>query len=56
MMGDLTNMVLKYPELTENINGLSEERPQACIVYMKNENVLLPSINVNDSVTNQSSQ
>ena len=34
--GDLTNMVFdRYPELTENINGLSEETTQECIDCMK---------------------
>ncbi len=53
--GDLTNMVFdKYPELTENINGLSEETTTGVhrlYERMKNGTLLLPSINVNDSVT-----
>ena len=53
--GDLTNMVFdRYPELTENINGLSEETTTGVhrlYERMKNGSLLLPSINVNDSVT-----
>jgi len=53
--GDLTNMVLdKYPELTENINGLSEETTTGVLrLYdrMKDGTLSLPAINVNDSVT-----
>ena len=53
--GDLTNMVFdKYPELTENINGLSEETTTGVHRLherMKNGTLLLPAINVNDSVT-----
>ena len=53
--GDLTNMVFdRYPELTENINGLSEETTTGVhrlYERMKNGTLLLPSINVNDSVT-----
>ena len=53
--GDLTNMVLdKYPELTKNINGLSEETTTGVLrLYdrMKYGTLSLPAINVNDSVT-----
>ena len=53
--GDLTNMVLdKYPELTENIKGLSEETTTGVLrLYdrMKDGTLSLPAINVNDSVT-----
>jgi adenosylhomocysteinase len=53
--GDLTNMVLdEYPELVENIRGLSEETTTG--VHRLYERVSkgtlpLPAINVNDSVT-----
>ena len=53
--GDLTNMVFdKYPELAEGINGLSEETTTGVHrLYdrMKNGSLLVPAINVNDSVT-----
>ena len=53
--GDLTNIVLdKYPELVANIKGLSEETTTGVLrLYerMKNGTLLLPAINVNDSVT-----
>ena len=53
--GDLTNMVLdKYPELTKNIKGLSEETTTGVHrLYdrVKNGNLPIPAINVNDSVT-----
>ena len=53
--GDLTNMVLdKYPELSENIKGLSEETTTGVLrLYdrMKDGTLSLPAINVNDSVT-----
>ena len=53
--GDLTNMVLdKYPELTEDIKGLSEETTTGVLrLYdrMKDGTLSLPAINVNDSVT-----
>ncbi len=53
--GDLTNMVLdKYPELNENIKGLSEETTTGVLrLYdrMKDGTLSLPAINVNDSVT-----
>jgi len=53
--GDLTNMVFdKYPELTKNIKGLSEETTTGVLrLYerMKNGTLVMPAINVNDSVT-----
>jgi adenosylhomocysteinase len=53
--GDLTNMVLdKYPGLTQNIKGLSEETTTGVLrLYdrMKDGTLTLPAINVNDSVT-----
>ena len=53
--GDLTNMVLdRYPELVNEIKGLSEETTTGVHrLYdrMKNNNLPLPAINVNDSVT-----
>ncbi|MEK9608770.1 MAG: adenosylhomocysteinase [Flavobacteriaceae bacterium] len=53
--GDLTNLVLDhYPELVENINGLSEETTTGVhrlYERMKNGTLPLPAINVNDSVT-----
>ena len=53
--GDLTNMVLdKYPELSENIKGLSEETTTGVLrLYdrMRDGTLSLPAINVNDSVT-----
>ena len=53
--GDLTNMVFdKYPELVDGINGLSEETTTGVhrlYERMKNGTLLLPAINVNDSVT-----
>ena len=53
--GDLTNMVLdRYPELIENIKGLSEETTTGVhrlYERMKNGTLPLPAINVNDSVT-----
>ena len=53
--GDLTNMVLdRYPELIENINGLSEETTTGVLrLYdrMREGTLSLPAINVNDSVT-----
>ena len=53
--GDLTNLVFdKYPELISEIKGLSEETTTG--VYRlyereKNGTLLMPAINVNDSVT-----
>ena len=53
--GDLTNMVLdKYPELSENIKGLSEETTTGVLRLfdrMRDGTLTLPAINVNDSVT-----
>jgi adenosylhomocysteinase len=53
--GDLTNMVFdRYPELAENINGLSEETTTGVhrlYERMKNGTLMMPAINVNDSVT-----
>ena len=53
--GDLTNMVLdKYPELVENINGLSEETTTGVhrlYERMANGTLPIPAININDSVT-----
>ena len=53
--GDLTNMVLdKYPHLSDNIKGLSEETTTGVLrLYdrMKDGTLSLPAINVNDSVT-----
>jgi len=53
--GDLTNMVFdRYPELAAGINGLSEETTTGVHrLYdrMKEGSLLIPAINVNDSVT-----
>ena len=53
--GDLTNMVFdKYPQLTEGINGLSEETTTGVhrlYEREKNGTLVMPAINVNDSVT-----
>ena len=53
--GDLTNMVLdKYPDLVGEIRGLSEETTTGVHrLYdrVKNGNLPIPAINVNDSVT-----
>ena len=53
--GDLTNMVLdNYPELVSNIKGLSEETTTGVHrLYDRviNGTLLIPAINVNDSVT-----
>lgn len=53
--GDLTNMVFdKYPELAKEIKGLSEETTTGVhrlYERMKNGTLLVPAINVNDSVT-----
>ncbi|MGE5315717.1 MAG: adenosylhomocysteinase [Acidobacteriota bacterium] len=53
--GDLTNMVFdKYPELAAGIRGLSEETTTGVhrlYERMKNGTLLVPAINVNDSVT-----
>ncbi|MCC3215011.1 adenosylhomocysteinase [Chryseobacterium sp. X308] len=53
--GDLTNMVFdKYPEFTKDIKGLSEETTTGVhrlYERMKNGTLVIPAINVNDSVT-----
>lgn len=53
--GDLTNMVFdEYPELAAGINGLSEETTTGVhrlYERMKNGTLVMPAINVNDSVT-----
>ncbi len=53
--GDLTNMVFdRYPELVSGIKGLSEETTTGVhrlYEREKNGTLLLPAINVNDSVT-----
>ncbi|MFB0904389.1 MAG: adenosylhomocysteinase [Nonlabens sp.] len=53
--GDLTNMVFdEFPELAAGINGLSEETTTGVHrLYdrMKNGTLVMPAINVNDSVT-----
>jgi adenosylhomocysteinase len=53
--GDLTNMVFdKFPELTKDIKGLSEETTTGVhrlYERMKNGTLVMPAINVNDSVT-----
>tara|TARA_R110002050_G_scaffold175846_1_gene308692 strand:+ start:7274 stop:8578 length:1305 start_codon:yes stop_codon:yes gene_type:complete len=53
--GDLTNMVFdKFPELAKGINGLSEETTTGVhrlIERQKNGTLVMPAINVNDSVT-----
>ena len=53
--GDLTNMVLdQFPELVENINGLSEETTTGVhrlYERMQQGTLPIPAINVNDSVT-----
>jgi adenosylhomocysteinase len=53
--GDLTNMVFdKFPELVNGIKGLSEETTTGVhrlYERMKNGTLLIPAINVNDSVT-----
>ncbi|MBL4654886.1 MAG: adenosylhomocysteinase, partial [Bacteroidia bacterium] len=53
--GDLTNMVFdKYPELCKDIKGLSEETTTGVHrLYdrVKNGTLVMPAINVNDSVT-----
>ncbi|TWP23399.1 adenosylhomocysteinase [Apibacter muscae] len=53
--GDLTNMVLdKYPELVSGIKGLSEETTTGVHRLherVKNGTLLIPAININDSVT-----
>ena len=53
--GDLTNMVFdRYPELAKDIKGLSEETTTGVhrlYERMKKGTLLVPAINVNDSVT-----
>jgi adenosylhomocysteinase len=53
--GDLTNMVFdKYPELVGGIRGISEETTTGVMrLYEREKNgtLLLPAININDSVT-----
>jgi len=53
--GDLTNMVFdQYPELVAGIRGLSEETTTGVhrlYERMKNGTLVMPAINVNDSVT-----
>ena len=53
--GDLTNMVLdRFPELVGEIKGLSEETTTGVhrlYERVKNGTLLMPAINVNDSVT-----
>jgi len=53
--GDLTNLVFdKYPELTTEIKGLSEETTTGVLRLLervKNGTLVMPAINVNDSVT-----
>ncbi|HRG89334.1 MAG TPA: adenosylhomocysteinase, partial [Chitinophagales bacterium] len=53
--GDLTNMVFdRYPELVQGIRGISEETTTGVLrLYEreKNGSLLLPAININDSVT-----
>ncbi len=53
--GDLTNMVFdKYPELVKGIRGISEETTTGVLRLHereKNGTLLLPAININDSVT-----
>ncbi|MFM7725481.1 MAG: adenosylhomocysteinase, partial [Flavobacteriales bacterium] len=53
--GDLTNMVFdKYPELVGGIRGISEETTTGVMRLYEREKagtLLLPAININDSVT-----
>ena len=53
--GDLTNMVFdRYPELVAGIRGISEETTTGVLrLYEREKNgrLLLPAININDSVT-----
>lgn len=53
--GDLTNMVFdKYPEMAKGIRGLSEETTTGVhrlYERMKKGTLLIPAININDSVT-----
>ena len=53
--GDLTKILHeKYPKLLKNVKGLSEETTTGVLRLVemeKNEELLVPAINVNDSVT-----
>lgn len=53
--GDLTNMVFdRFPELTKDIKGLSEETTTGVhrlVEREKNGTLVMPAININDSVT-----
>ena len=53
--GDLTNMVFdRFPEMTKDIKGLSEETTTGVhrlYERMENGSLVLPAININDSVT-----
>ncbi|NQX92175.1 MAG: adenosylhomocysteinase [Flavobacteriales bacterium] len=53
--GDLTNLVLdKFPELAQHIKGISEETTTGVLRLYdreKNGSLIVPAINVNDSVT-----
>ncbi|MEO0403546.1 MAG: adenosylhomocysteinase [Bacteroidota bacterium] len=53
--GDLTNLVLdKFPELAQEIKGISEETTTGVLRLYdreKNGSLVVPAINVNDSVT-----
>ncbi|MEM9859154.1 MAG: adenosylhomocysteinase [Bacteroidota bacterium] len=53
--GDLTNMVFdKYPQYVDGIKGLSEETTTGVLRLIdreKNSTLVMPAINVNDSVT-----
>lgn len=53
--GDLTNMVLdRFPELVKDIRGISEETTTGVLRLKdreRNGSLLLPAININDSVT-----
>lgn len=53
--GDLTNMVFdQYPELVKGIKGISEETTTGVLRLYEREkkgSLLLPAININDSVT-----
>jgi adenosylhomocysteinase len=53
--GDLTNIVLdKYPEIAKGVKGISEETTTGVLRLYdreKNGTLIMPAINVNDSVT-----
>ncbi|MDG1767031.1 MAG: adenosylhomocysteinase [Flavobacteriales bacterium] len=53
--GDLTNIVLdKYPEIAKGVKGISEETTTGVLrLYEREKNgtLIMPAINVNDSVT-----